>query len=113
VGTSLLALAFHQSLPVIEALILLAGLGLSSMLPSTPGALGIYQFVGVNILTPLGFQREAALAYILIAQATNYLVVICWGILGLWRLNLRSKTPKVHEGPSSVGAASSPHENNA
>jgi uncharacterized protein (TIRG00374 family) len=85
VGTSLLALAFHQSLPLFDALVLLAGLGLSSVLPSTPGSVGIYQFVAVSILVPLGFQREAALAYILAAQGITYVTVILWGGVALWQ----------------------------
>jgi uncharacterized membrane protein YbhN (UPF0104 family) len=57
------------------ALLLLAGLGLGSALPSTPGYIGIYQFVAVTVLTPFGFSRSDALAYILVAQFFNYLVV--------------------------------------
>ena len=31
--------------------------------------LGIYQFVAVSVLTPFGFSRTDAIAYILVAQA--------------------------------------------
>jgi uncharacterized protein (TIRG00374 family) len=67
------ALGLALSFPV--ALLLLAGLGLGSALPSTPGYIGIYQFVAVTVLTPFGFSRSDALAYILVAQFFNYLVV--------------------------------------
>lgn len=67
------ALGLGLSFPV--ALLLLAGLGLGSALPSTPGYIGIYQFVAVTVLTPFGFSRSDALAYILVAQFFNYLVV--------------------------------------
>lgn len=76
-----------QSLSIDQAFILLAALGLSSAIPSTPGYIGVYQFVAVIVLMPFGFSRANALAYILISQVVNYLLVGFWGLLGLWRLN--------------------------
>ncbi len=67
------------------AFLLVAGLGLGSALPSTPGYVGIYQFVAVSILTPFGLSRTDAIAYILMFQAMNYIVVLVWGLLGLER----------------------------
>ena len=77
------ALGFVIPGPV--AFLLIASLGLGSALPSTPGYVGIYQFVAVTVLTPFGFSRTDAIAYILVAQALNYVVILCWGSLGLWR----------------------------
>ena len=65
---------------------LLTALGLGSALPSTPGYLGVYQFAAVTVLTPFGFSRDAALAYILVAQALGYAVVLALGLPGLYRL---------------------------
>jgi len=76
-----------QSLSLGQALILLAALGLSSASPSTPGYIGVYQFVAVSVLVPFGFSRPAALAYILISQGIGYLVVSFWGLIGLWQVN--------------------------
>jgi len=56
-------------LPVPVAFLLIAALGLGSALPSTPGYIGIYQFVAVTVLVPFGFSRSDAIAYILVAQA--------------------------------------------
>ena len=58
------------------AFLLLTGIGLGSSLPSTPGYLGVYQFVAMTVLTPFGFSRDAALAYILVAQALGYAVIL-------------------------------------
>jgi len=76
-----------QSLSLSQSLILLAALGLSSAIPSTPGYIGVYQFVAVSVLVPFGFSRSAALAYILISQVVNYLVISVWGLVGLWQVN--------------------------
>ncbi len=76
-----------QTLTIRQAFILLAALGLSSAIPSTPGYIGVYQFVAVSVLTPFGFSRANALAYILISQILHYLVVSFWGLIGLWKIN--------------------------
>ncbi len=68
------------------AMLLLTGLGLGSALPSTPGYVGIYQFVAVTVLTPFGIDRDLALAYILVAQVMASLVFLAWGLPGLYRL---------------------------
>ena len=79
------ALGLHLSFPV--AVLLLTALGLGSALPSTPGYVGIYQFVAVTVLAPFGFTREEAVAYILVVQATGYVVITFWGVLGFWRIS--------------------------
>jgi hypothetical protein len=68
------------------ALLLLTGLGLGSALPSTPGYVGIYQFVAVTVLVPFGIGRDEALAYILVAQALNSVVMLAFGLPGLYKL---------------------------
>ena len=78
IGGSALGLA----IPVPLAFLLIAGLGLGSALPSTPGYVGIYQFVAVSVLTPFGFSRTDAIAYILVSQAIQYAVFGLFGALG-------------------------------
>ena len=81
-------------IPFATAFLLLAGMGLGSALPSTPGYVGIYQFVAVTVLTPFGFSRDSALALILLLQAMGYVVVLAFGLPGLYRMQARSKTGK-------------------
>jgi uncharacterized membrane protein YbhN (UPF0104 family) len=75
--------ALGMEVPPPVALLLLAGLGLGSALPSTPGYVGIYQFVAVTVLVPFGFPRDAALAYILLGQAMSYVVITSFGLIGM------------------------------
>lgn len=75
------SLGMHISLPV--AFLLIAGLGLGSALPSTPGYVGIYQFVAVTVLMPFGYSRTDAIAFILLFQAVQYVVTTFWGLLAL------------------------------
>ncbi|MBV9158582.1 MAG: flippase-like domain-containing protein [Acidobacteriaceae bacterium] len=88
------ALGLTISLPV--AFLLITGLGLGSALPSTPGYVGIYQFVAVSVLTPFGLSRADAIAYTLLAQALQYGGI---GILGLLAL---TRTGAYGEGSRSL-----------
>ncbi len=112
-GTIFGAYMLRLDMTLPQALLLLAGLGLSSALPSTPGYIGVYQFAAVTVLTPFGFSKSDALAYILVAQAINYIVVTIWGLPGLW---FSHTPPPSHPGtttpnppaPTSPPAASQP-----
>jgi hypothetical protein len=84
-GMVFLAWTFSLEISLSQAMVLLAGLGLASTIPSTPGSVGIYQFVAILILEPMGYNREMALAFILVAQAVGYLVVLTWGGLATLR----------------------------
>jgi uncharacterized protein (TIRG00374 family) len=84
------------------AFLLVAGLGLGSALPSTPGYVGIYQFVAVSVLTPFGLSPSAAIAYILLFQAMNYVVVVFWGLIGLAQQR-RPRVPVIAEQPAASG----------
>lgn len=84
----LIANAFSLTLSAPQALLLLAALGLSSAIPSTPGYVGIYQFVAVTVLVPFGFTQDEALVYIIAFQLVTYVGVTIWGAVGLWRLGV-------------------------
>jgi len=83
------ALGLEIRFPV--ALLLLTALGLGSALPSTPGYVGIYQFVAVNVLAPFGMSKDDAMAYILVAQALAYIIVIGFGLPGLYQFRREKK----------------------
>ncbi len=87
------AAALHLNLSLPVALLLLAALGLASALPSTPGYIGVYQFVAITVLPPFGFTRSEALAFILMFQCLTYLLVSVWGIMGIWKLNRTTNAP--------------------
>jgi uncharacterized membrane protein YbhN (UPF0104 family) len=84
-GAMVTARALGFELPFRVAVLLIAGLGLSSALPSTPGYVGIYQFVAVTVLAPFGIARDTALAYILVIQAIGYAVVLAFGLPALYQ----------------------------
>jgi uncharacterized protein (TIRG00374 family) len=84
IGMIIIASALREQLTLLQSFLFIAALGLSSAIPSTPGYVGVYQFVAVIILIPFGFSRETALALILLVQFLNLIVVIFWGGLGIF-----------------------------
>jgi len=91
-GTVFLSQILHLSISLDQAFVLLAGLGLSSAIPSTPGYVGVYQFVAVVILEPFGISRADALAFILFIQIINLLALLAWGIVALLKNPLRNQS---------------------
>jgi len=85
-GTMMAGHALDLAISFSLAMLLITGLGLSSALPSTPGYLGIYQFVAVTVLVPLGIAKSNALAYILVVQAYGYVMTLLLGLPCLWML---------------------------
>jgi uncharacterized protein (TIRG00374 family) len=82
----LLGRALGLGLSLFQAWLLIAALGLSSGILATPGYVGIYQFVAVAVMTPLGYSAASAVALIVLAQVTIYLIVLFWGLLALARI---------------------------
>jgi uncharacterized protein (TIRG00374 family) len=81
--TILAASIFHLPLSLFVAFVLLAALGLSSAIPSTPGYIGVYQFVAVLVLVPLGYSHETAIAFITATQIIGFLLIVFWGFIGV------------------------------
>jgi uncharacterized protein (TIRG00374 family) len=81
----ILAHALGMNLLFAVAVLLSTGLAIGNILPATPGAVGIFQFAAVEVLTPFHYTQTEAIAYILVAQATAYVVVTALGLVGLWR----------------------------
>lgn len=87
-------------LSIEQAVLLIVALALSSALPSTPGFLGIFQYVAVTVLEPFGFSPGEALALIVVYQAVIYGTVTFWGGIAIWRFGgfaqlRRQTTPSV------------------
>jgi uncharacterized protein (TIRG00374 family) len=79
-GIVFLAKILFLSLTLLQACVLLAVLGLSSALPSTPGYIGIYQFAAAVALKPFGFSSTDAIALVLFAQIMNLVIIGIWGL---------------------------------
>jgi len=86
VATALLAFSLSIAMPVFLAMLLIVALSLSSALPSTPGYVGVYQFVAVMLLKPFGISPSAAIAFIVVTQAISFAVTGVLGLLAIAKL---------------------------
>lgn len=85
-GVMALGRALGLDLPFTTGFLLLTAIGIGSALPSTPGYVGIYQFVAVSVLIPFGFSHDSAIALILVLQAIGYTVVLTFGLIAVRKL---------------------------
>jgi uncharacterized membrane protein YbhN (UPF0104 family) len=91
-GVTIMARSLHMHMSIAVALLLLVGLGVGSALPSTPGYVGIFQFVAVTVLVPFHFTRSEAIAFILVAQAAGLAVTGVLGAIGLMQYRRMRET---------------------
>lgn len=90
---TLVALAVTQAVGVnlspIQTVLFLSGIALSLAIPAAPGALGTYEFVGVAIITGLGYTPEQGLATILLMRIITTFPPALIGVGAIWALHVR------------------------
>ena len=82
-ATSLLARSMAIAMPVQLSMLLIVALSLASAVPSTPGYIGVYQFVAVMVLQPFGIKPSVAIAFMLVSQVITYGVTALLGVLAM------------------------------
>ena len=81
--------AFQSDARLIEAAFMMVALSFAIAVPSSPGFIGIFQFVGQQALViPFGVKYDAAtaLAITLTVHLVYYIPTTTVGVVGLWRL---------------------------
>jgi uncharacterized protein (TIRG00374 family) len=81
--------AVGVNLSPIQAVLFLSGIALSLAIPAAPGALGTYEFVGVAIITGLGYTPEQGLATILLMRIVTTFPPALIGLISIWALHVR------------------------
>jgi uncharacterized protein (TIRG00374 family) len=76
----------------IQAVLFLSGIALSLAIPAAPGAIGTYEFVGVAIITGLGYTPEQGLATILLMRIITTFPPALIGLVSIWALHVRPDT---------------------
>jgi len=102
----LVATAVGIDLRPVDALFVAAVVNLGLVVPSSPGYVGTYQWLGVQALGVLGVAREEALAFSIVLHATWYLPTTVVGVCIL-ATRVDWNAVRGRRGPSpSVGDAS-------
>ena len=72
VAAILVGRAVGVELSLVDAVFVTAALNLGVAIPSSPGFVGTYQWLGVSALALFGIDREAGLAFAIVMQAVWY-----------------------------------------
>jgi len=80
-GAYLTARAVGIELTVVQAVFVTGALNLGVAIPSSPGFVGTYQWLGVSALALFGIGQESALAYAIALQAVWYLPTTLGGLV--------------------------------
>jgi uncharacterized membrane protein YbhN (UPF0104 family) len=75
-------------LPFSAAALVLCATGFSMVLPSSPGAMGVFEWAAVQALSVYGVDQTSAFGYALGLHAFTNISLILFGLLGLMREGL-------------------------
>ena len=88
----IVAHAVGIDLPPAQAALFMSSVALSLAIPAAPGSIGTYEFVGVTVLTSLGYGAAQALATMVLLRAVSTFPAIALGFVSTWLLHLRPAT---------------------
>jgi uncharacterized protein (TIRG00374 family) len=81
VAALLVARSVGVELTLVEAVFVTAAINLGVAIPSSPGFVGTYQWLGVSALALFGIGQESALAFAIVLQAVWYVPTTVVGLL--------------------------------
>jgi uncharacterized membrane protein YbhN (UPF0104 family) len=84
----LVLLAFDVTQPFVAALAVTSVTALGMTVPSSPGYIGVFEFLARETMVLFGMTAAAALSYALVAHAIVYVVFNLLGLLGMAQQNL-------------------------
>jgi glycosyltransferase 2 family protein len=101
----LVSVSFHLHLPFACGVLVTVAIGLSMILPSPPGAIGVFEGAALIALKAYGVPHSEALPYALVLHAVNLVPFILVGLV-LLQYNSRHPGPKKAfslEAPEALG----------
>jgi uncharacterized protein (TIRG00374 family) len=102
-GAYLTARAVGVELTAVQAIFVTGALNLGVAIPSSPGFVGTYQWLGVSALALFGVGQESALAYAIALQAVWYIPTTLVGLgLLLTGATRRWGRPEPHRAPATA-----------
>ena len=84
----LVMLAFDSTQPFVAAVAVTAITALGMTVPSSPGYIGVFEFLARETMVLFGMGAELALGYALVAHAIVYVVFNILGLIGMVQQNL-------------------------
>jgi uncharacterized protein (TIRG00374 family) len=94
------------------AILAMVATNMGSLIPSSPGYVGPFEYFGTLALVAFGVEKELALSYTIVSHAMQYILVTGIGLLSLWSegLTLASIDAKAvgPQGEATEAAPSTP-----
>ncbi|MCW3032711.1 MAG: conserved rane protein of unknown function [Solirubrobacterales bacterium] len=97
--------AFHLQLPFACAVLVIVAVGLSMILPSPPGAIGVFEGAALIALNAYGVDHSTALSYALVLHAVNFVPFI---LVGPLLLHHNSRNRVVRTGSTGASTVDTP-----
>ncbi len=95
-STWVLMIGFHLGLSVLAGLLVTIATGLSLVLPSSPGAVGVFEAAALVGLKAYGIDKADALSFAIVLHAVNFFPYVLAGAVVLqwqaWRTRTRSRS---------------------
>lgn len=82
------ASAVGLSLAPWQSAFAMAAVTLSTAIPAGPASIGTYEFVGVNVLTSMGFAPEESLLAVALVHAAVTVTPAVMGLIAMWWLGI-------------------------
>ena len=99
--------ACHLQLSPLAGILVVIGIGLAMILPSSPGALGVFEGATVVVLSAYGIDGSAALSYALVLHVLNVLPLLVVGAALLaWQRPRRERAAALPD--AALGADRAP-----
>lgn len=85
--------AFVPGVPLVTAYFLLVVLQLSIAVPSSPGRIGVYHYVGVQALALFGIEGAAAVSFAILLHLISVILPVLIGAILAWRAGMHLRAP--------------------
>jgi hypothetical protein len=78
------ARAVQLDVPITAIVVVIVITSLGMLVPSSPGYIGVFEYLTTVALAPFGVPKEQALAYAIVYHGVNYLTLCLAGLIALW-----------------------------
>jgi len=83
-----IAWGFQITAPIPVFLVACAVANLATLLPSTPGYIGVFHAAVISVLTQFGVEQNLATSYTFVLHAALIIPITLWGFFYVWRAGM-------------------------
>jgi uncharacterized membrane protein YbhN (UPF0104 family) len=78
------ARAMQLGVPLSAIVVMIVITSLGMLIPSSPGYIGVFEYLATVALAPFGVPKAQALAYAIVYHGVQYLTLSLSGLIALW-----------------------------